>query len=484
MRFAFRADASSAIGSGHVVRCAALADELKLRGEQTVFFCREAPGHLCDWLEAKGHEVRRLPDAEASPAQEIEQMQAALGGERFDWLMVDHYSLDADWERAVAPAFGARCAIDDIGRRHDCEVLLDQNVLDDDNAYRDRTPHGCRRLLGPRYALLRAGFAAARGIRRYSGRMEHVLIGFGGADPGGETAKAIEGFIAGTPEGIQASVVLGKSNPHRDALMQHYARHPRLQLIEYCEDMPGLMASCDLAIGAGGISTWERACLGLPSIVTAIAENQRLIAESVARRGGQVYLGTRPTTADYADALRLLSSNAWLRESCARIAARLCDGRGCGRVAAALLPLALDLRHARLDDAKNLLAWRNAEINRLPSFDPTPIALDRHLAWLQATLADPRRVLLIGADRDAAVGVLRYDINDTEAEVSIYLVPGCHGQGRGEQLLRAGTHWLRLNRPGVARLKARIKADNRRSQSVFCAAGYVREAAEFVLNVN
>jgi RimJ/RimL family protein N-acetyltransferase len=314
--------------------------------------------------------------------------------------------------------------------------------------------------------------------------MEHVLIGFGGADPGGETAKAIEGFIAGTPEGIQASVVLGKSNPHRDALMQHYARHPRLQLIEYCEDMPGLMASCDLAIGAGGISTWERACLGLPSIVTAIAENQRLIAESVARRGGQVYLGTRPTTADYADALRLLSSNAWLRESCARIAARLCDGRGCGRVAAALLPLALDLRHARLDDAKNLLAWRNAEINRLPSFDPTPIALDRHLAWLQATLADPRRVLLIGADRDAAVGVLRYDINDTEAEVSIYLVPGCHGQGRGEQLLRAGTHWLRLNRPGVARLKARIKADNRRSQSVFCAAGYVREAAEFVLNVN
>lgn len=482
MKFAIRADASNTIGTGHVVRCATLGDELKLRGARVVFFCREAPGHMCGWLEDKGYEVRRLPGPASSRPLEIEHMHAALGAERFDWLVVDHYGLDATWERAIGPWVGARFVIDDIGRAHDCELLLDQNVLDNGSAYEDRIPPHGRRLLGPRYALLRPAFRAAReDLPRNLSRAEHVLISFGGADPGGETEKAIQGFLAGATETMRATVLLGKSNPHRDALTQRYGQEPRLCLLDYCDDMPGLMASCDLAIGAGGISTWERACLGLPSIVTAIAENQRLIAETIARRGGQLYLGTRPSTADYANALRLLSTNAWLRESCAGTASGLCDGRGCGRVASVLLPVAPELRPARMDDAENLLAWRNAEVNRLPSFDPTPIAMDVHRAWLAATVNNPRRVLLIAEENGDPVGVLRYDLADTEAQVSIYLVPGYHGQGRGKRLLRAGSRWLRDNRPGIARIHASIKADNLRSQSAFIAAGYVAESVEYVL---
>lgn len=484
MEFAFRADASSTIGTGHVVRCATLADELKARGARTVFFSREASGHLCDWLEEKGHEVRRLRGQASGAAEEIEDMQRALGREHFDWLVADHYGLDAAWERAMAPWADARFVIDDIGRFHECELLLDQNVLDDENAYKERVPARCRRLLGPRYALLRPAFPAAREQpERFSRTARRVLIAFGGADPGGETAKAIEGFLAGTSDLMQATVIMGKSNPHREALTQRYGHLARLRLIDHSDDMAGLMTSCDLAMGAGGASTWERACLGLPSIVTAIAENQRHIAEAIACRGGQIYLGTRPSIDDYAHALRLLSENSWLRESCGRIAGKLTDGHGCRRVAAALWTAPLTLRQARMEDAESLLSWRNADINRLPSFDPTPISLDCHLAWLQTIIENPRRVLLIGEDRGVPVGVLRYDIGDTEADVSIYLVPGHHGRGLGEQLLSAGTNWLKENKPAIARVRARIKADNLRSQAAFRTAGYVSESINFALTL-
>jgi UDP-2,4-diacetamido-2,4,6-trideoxy-beta-L-altropyranose hydrolase len=485
MKFAFRTDASSTIGTGHVMRCATLADELKARGARTVFFSQETPGHLCDWLEGKGHEVRRLSGQVPGTEQEIEEMQTAIGREHFDWLVVDHYGLDAAWERALAPCANARFAIDDIGRPHDCELLLDQNVLDDEDAYKAQVPSRCHRLLGPRFALLRPDFLAARGmLQRSWNQTEHVLISFGGADPSDETAKAIEGFLAGTPETVKATIVLGSANPNRDTIAQRFGQHSRLRLLDYCDDMPKLMASCDLAIGAGGISTWERACLGLPSIVTAIAENQRPIAETLALRGGQIYLGTHPSREDYAGAMRFVSNNSWLRESCANTSSQLVDGRGCGRVGTALWPNPLDLRPARTEDAGNMLTWRNADINRLPSFDSTPITLDQHLAWLKAALENPRQALLIAEKHGNPVGVLRYDCTNKEAEVSIYLVPGCHGKGWGEQLLRAGTLWLHQNKPEITCVRAHIKADNLRSQSVFHAAGYISNSVEFALTLS
>jgi RimJ/RimL family protein N-acetyltransferase len=131
-----------------------------------------------------------------------------------------------------------------------------------------------------------------------------------------------------------------------------------------------------------------------------------------------------------------------------------------------------------------MLAWRNADLNRLPSFDTTPITMDHHLAWLKAALDNPRQTLMIAEDHGSPVGVLRYDCTDKEAEVSIYLVPGCHGKGWGTQLLRAGTHWLQNSRPEITCIRAHIKSDNLRSQSVFHTAGYVSKSAEFTLTLS
>lgn len=484
MKIAFRTDASSDIGTGHVVRCATLAAALRKQGAKAVFISREEAGHLCDWLEQRGHEVRRIVSSPANQQEDADRTLNALDGEYFDWLVVDHYGLGREWEHLMRPSFGRRFVIDDIGRPHDCELLLDQNILDDDEAYLNQVPTTCRRLIGPRYALLRPEFALMRGMgSEPTSPVRHVLINFGGADPEDETTKAIEGFLLASPPLVRATVILGRSNPHRKALTLKYQGNPRLSILDYCDDMAELMASCDLAIGAGGISAWERACLGLPAIVTAIASNQYPIAKKFALHGGQIFMGSCPTQIEYADTLKMLSANRWLRESCSRIGRQFVDGRGCQRVAAILLPGSLSLRPAQLSDADNLLEWRNADINRLASFDPAPIPRERHQAWLCSILDNPQRALLIGEEQGIPVGVLRYDFTDSSTEVSIYLVPGFHGHGQGEQLLRAGTRWLQENRTKTLNVRARIKADNGRSQAAFRAAGYVPESTDFVLTL-
>lgn len=331
MKFAFRADASSTIGTGHVVRCATLADELQLRGARVVFFCREAPGHMCGWLEDKGYEVRRLPGPASSPPQEIRHMHAALGAERFDWLVVDHYGLDATWERAMAPLGGARFVIDDIFRVHDCEALLDQNVLDESTAYSDLVPKHCRQLVGPRYGLLRPEFAIARQVRRHrAGTLDKILVSFGGTDPSNETAGAIEGFLRSSLIHAQATVVLGRGNTRRSDIRQQYVNSHRIRFIDHCDDMAVLMDWADIAIGAGGSTSWERCCMGLPTIAVEVAENQHTAVRALSLHGAILAIDNI-TVVD--NALNMLHKNADLLIQMSQQAENLVDGLGTLRVA-------------------------------------------------------------------------------------------------------------------------------------------------------
>ncbi|MEW5994995.1 MAG: UDP-2,4-diacetamido-2,4,6-trideoxy-beta-L-altropyranose hydrolase [Candidatus Zixiibacteriota bacterium] len=311
MNVAIRVDASCRIGTGHVMRCLTLAEMLRANGAAVSFICREHPGHLCDLIEQKGHYCHRLPCAKpgidtandeystwlaVSVEEDTRQTQAFLQRQQCDmaWLIVDHYVLDERWEKAMRPYAEHIMVIDDLAdRRHDCDLLLDQNLYEDlHTRYDGLLPENCQKLLGPQYALLRREFVTAREkMPQRNGTVNCILVFFGGADATNETIKALEAIrLLGRPD-IAVDVVVGSSNLHKGQIETAARNMPNVTLHHQAENMAELMVRADLAIGGGGTTTWERCYLGLPTITIIVAENQRETIEAVAARGAVWNMG-------------------------------------------------------------------------------------------------------------------------------------------------------------------------------------------------
>lgn len=492
MNVLIRSDASLDIGSGHVMRCLALADALRARGMHCRFVCRAHPGHLIDKIRQRGFEVHALPHRPkwrpteldsphaawlgADWRTDVEETKLGAGGTAPDWLIVDHYALDARWERAQRPHVAKIMVIDDLAdRAHDCDLLLDQNLQARPDRYQGLVPETCQLLLGPRFALLRPQFHEARKtLRPRDGQVRRILVAFGGVDAQGATLLALEAIARlGRPD-IAVDVVITTANPHRDEIEARCAELPNVRLQQDVEDMADPMAAADLAIGAGGSMSWERCCLGLPTIVMATADNQLAQSEDLVREGAQLYLG-RVADVDAARLARVLDEvlrqPAWLAHMAERGQA-LVDGRGCQRVVAHILASDLHLRRARMQDCEALYAWRNHPDVRTWSSDSNTIDWYSHERWFGAAIGDSQRDLLIAEYEGQPIGVLRYDVNGDTARVSVYLVPGITGRGWGTALLVAGERWLRSERPRVRTCEAEILGDNRTSLALFAGAGF------------
>ncbi|MEW6055168.1 MAG: UDP-2,4-diacetamido-2,4,6-trideoxy-beta-L-altropyranose hydrolase [Bdellovibrionota bacterium] len=299
MRVAIRTDASIQSGTGHFFRCLTLAQDLKLKGVDSVFVCRKLSQDLSRLLLEKGFPVLALKRSfeEEDWDLDLPEMQLEFGrsGKRLDWLIVDQYSLDRRWE-SQAREFAKRImVIDDLAnRKHDCDLLLDQNYYQDSaTRYLNLVPAHCVQLLGPEYALLRSEFRISRSkLRRRSGEVRRVLVFFGGSDPTGESLKAVEGierFSSNTD--MRFDLVVGALNPSREDLVARARKLPYLTVHTETRQMGKLMESADLSLGAGGTTTWERCRLGLPALVTIVAGNQRQVAEELSSFGAIQNLG-------------------------------------------------------------------------------------------------------------------------------------------------------------------------------------------------
>ena len=303
MRAVIRLDSSLQIGTGHLMRCLTLAEGLRERGADVEFACRRLEGSMAPLLESKSFEVREIPGND--PRGEIDHplpdwqadaaaMEHVVRDSGADWVGVDHYGLDANWERAMRPTGARVFVVDDLAnRRHACDLLLDQNYYRDaDTRYDGLVPAGAVMLLGPRYALLRPDFASyrARGRSR-AGDVRRILVFLGGTDPDNVTHKVVSALQRVPAADLQVHVVVGGTNPHRHDIQRLCAADARFSYECQARDMAALMAESDLAVGAGGATTWERCYLGLPAIVVATGENQVRTNEDIAALGVCRYLG-------------------------------------------------------------------------------------------------------------------------------------------------------------------------------------------------
>src|SRR5579883_3311653 len=381
MRVGIRVDASRAMSLGHLTRCLTLADALRERGAEIVFLSAPSTAAWRASVEGRGYEIRILAPGSASPLHHASHgppPPLSGGGEApsspaergrgtarsavegatahgdwlpwdwrtdaaatiaaidapLDWLIVDHYALEENWERALRAAAARIMAIDDLADRpHDCDLLLDQNAQDEaKDRYAGLVPPAARRLIGPRYALLRPQFAAARGRAR-DGSVKRILVFMSTTDPKGATLLALEALSAPRLAAIPVDVVIGSSSPHLEAIKARAAARGAATVHVDAVDMAALCATADLAVGTGGVAALERCCMGLPTVAMSIAANQKQGLSALAAASAIYHLGDYEdcSSESIAEAITILDRDPSKIQSMSSNATVLVDGRGAQR---------------------------------------------------------------------------------------------------------------------------------------------------------
>lgn len=355
MRIIFRVDASIEMGTGHVMRCLTLADALTQEGAECHFICREHLGHLNALITERGHIVYSLPYIEqhkqdqhskaeelahaswlgATQAEDFDACVPLLKSLQPDWLIVDHYAIDERWHQELRPYCQKIMVIDDLAdRQHACDLLLDQTFGRSSEDYLPLVPQDCQVLCGAQYALLRPEFAQWRDYslkRRAQGQLEHLLINLGGVDKDNITTEILQALAnTALPDNCRITVVMGATAPWVERVQQQAALMPWPTEVKVgVNNMAELMANSDLAIGAAGATSWERCCLGLPTIMVVLAENQKLIAHGLQTVGAALCIETQQVKGNGLVAhVSALNNSSGKIKAMSNSAAAVIDGKG------------------------------------------------------------------------------------------------------------------------------------------------------------
>lgn len=335
-----RCDGSPEIGTGHLIRCLALAHGLARAGFQVVFATKPYDDRLVRKIKREGYAIQLLPltyEPEQDARLSIGLAAVAL---RRPIFVLDSYELPATYHRAVMGAGLCLVLIDDLARGAvAADILVNQNISAGPEVYAKQELG--RVLLGPRYALLREEFRTLRRrVRPASRETRRVLVTLGGADPDGQTFKAVKAIgRLKEKEGIEAVVILGHAHPDPAGLQTCIAETGRpIRLLAERDDIGQWMLDADVAISGGGTTCLELACLGVPNLILILSEEQRGNAEGLDAAGVSFNLGqgSTATEAQITEALEALLANPSRRGAMTLAGRALVDGDGVSRVVSAI----------------------------------------------------------------------------------------------------------------------------------------------------
>ncbi len=474
----FRADASPGLGAGHVHRCLGLAAAYAKAGWKTALATDKDTASVVPSLAAGPHDWCPLESLEDGGAADL----AARFPDGCDLLAIDHYGIDSNAERGFRPWAQQILAFDDDSvRTHATDFLVDAGGTRRARQYRSRVGADCQLLLGPGYAPLRPGFWRMRMTRRSRSpgkKPERVFVGLGATDPKCAIPSVLSGLGRAGFKG-EADIVLSSASENRDAAEAAVADSAFPATLHIDHPAPErLMVEADFAIGAGGIGTWERCCLGLSGLLIISADNQAETAGLVEAAEASLILDGRtemdPAALD--KPLRQLVEDPALRQRMEANATMVCDGLGSQRIVMETDPpkardgAVVRLRPARPEDCNRVLDWQRAGNTRRYFRNPTVPEATTHRAWFADKLSDRSCVFNIIMHGDTPVGVVRLDGKDVvdDFDVSIFVAADWHQLG----LASAALALVRRLLPDV-RLHAQVLPENTPSQRLFLRAGYV-----------
>lgn len=452
MRVVIHADASPETGTGHVVRCLALASALRAGGADVALASDRLVASLAHSAAALGVEVVERRDAPR----------------RADWVIFDGYEIDAPARQRLAGDAVHRLVIDDLGGEIDADVVVNQNLY--------ASPAGPTRamsgelLAGPAYALLRPEFTDVTPSRDQPPVAGRILVTMGGSDPHDATSAVIRSL-----SGIQDAeirIIIGAAHPAPDRI-EGAATAAGFELEREASTLAPHLAWADVVVSGCGTTVLEATRLGRPVVGIVLADNQVAVAEALEREELGTIAGGHPNLDErrvrlLVDALR---NDVAARTRIAERGPQLVDGGGARRVARVLSGGPLRLRAASAADADLLLAWRNDPATRAASFDTAEIARLAHVAWLDERLHSDDDRLWIGVVGDQPAGVIRFALEDDTATASVTVAPEQRGRGLATRLVASGC--ARLAKDGAAsRVDAWIRPENVASMAAFRAAGF------------
>lgn len=495
MNIVIRADSSIHIGTGHTMRCLVLARELKRNQHHVSFAIRVQEGDSVSYIEDQGFIVHKLPSSKVNikPKNNVDysawlQVPWLLDATQFiekidkvDLVVTDHYALDYKWQKEVKNKLDCKIfAIDDLVRHHDANLILDQTLMRSSDEYKSCNANI---LTGCDFALLNPLFSHKREFTLENKALpdEHkLLISLGGIDKDNVTLAVLHALSQGLASKPKVTVLLSRKAPHYEQVKLFCSQNNGwIKHIDFVNDMAELMLTHSISIGAPGTTSWERACLGIPSIIIPLAENQLTISKNLVKAKAAILVQRQDIAKDLIKSyLELIKKWSDFRQNNLKI----CDGLGVNRVIENINNLLLGeknklaIRRASVEDIQQIYDWqchpntrKYALINQAPSWE-------EHQTWMKQKLESVEDYFYIiqSCDKDKSVGVIRLDrIKKAEYLVSIFVSPERYGQGIAKWALN---HIDNIHRSVT--LHATVFEDNIASQQLFISANYQHISAD------
>jgi UDP-2,4-diacetamido-2,4,6-trideoxy-beta-L-altropyranose hydrolase len=471
-----RADASVSAGTGHVMRCLALAHALKRDGKDVCFAVSECPDAILKKIRADSFSIIRLK-SKAGSIKDAEEVAKFAKEKKSFWVVSDGYQFSGKYQDAVRGAGLHLLFIDDYGhcKKYCADIILNQNLYAGAHFY-PKSDIFTRFLLGTQYALLRPEFFEYRHWKRkLPEKAAKILITLGGSDPDNTTLKILKA-VKGLDFDVKA--VVGSVNPHLRSVEREIKKSPNRQILKNVPNMPDLMAWADVVITGGGSTCWETCFMGLPNIIIYCGDNQKPIALSLDSAGAAINLGHNKDLEEkkIVSVLKRLANNREARKIMSEKSRLLIDGMGAERVVFAMnAPL---LRKAGKDDCRFVWELSNSREVRAASFSQNPITWETHREWYDRMMKDRNCFFLIAETPEGVkAGQVRFRINGKDVTISTSLAPEFRGRGYGNMLIAQGSESFFQN-SNVNTIHAYIKPENKGSVKSFVGAGYCQVALD------
>ncbi|MBN2299078.1 MAG: UDP-2,4-diacetamido-2,4,6-trideoxy-beta-L-altropyranose hydrolase [Deltaproteobacteria bacterium] len=484
----FRTDATARIGSGHLMRCLALAQSWYTSGEEVLFVISSDTSPFESRIIKEGFGVAYTEGISGSRQDALSTTQIAESVHA-RYVVIDGYCFLDDFHASIKQNRMHTLTIDDTGllKYYNTDIVLNQNIYATMDLYPNHNPD-TRFLLGLKYLLLRKEFLSRREQDVKPAQfVKNILVTVGGSDPENitlEIVKTIQPYIAGAGN-VSVTVVIGKQYPYFSTLQEICSNTPGITIIRDPADMASVIASCDIAISGAGTTAWELAFMKIPMILVINGENQRKIADTLQSISAAFVIGGKEEVPDnLCPLLERFVKSVEIRQNFSDNASRLIDGHGADRVIMAILRQPFRLRKVMPDDCAKILLWANDEIVRKNAFQGEKITPEQHAVWFRHKQESENCYQYIAVDAaEQDIGQIRFDLTGGDAFVDISIDSAWRGRGFGTGMLILGTERLFRTSPAEA-VHARVKADNPASIRTFENAGFTLIGSEDVCGCN
>ena len=492
----FRVDSSYEMGTGHIKRCLALAHELSARASKIIFVTRNLPGNISDEVCQKGYEVLFIDYKDVLSNRfdnfdvnlDVDATLKVISSINPDILIVDHYDINAEWEEQIRPHVSELVVIDDyLNRDHNCSYFFNQNYYPTGYFLDSKKTADKGVFVGTQYSLLGPEYSERRktSIECFTPSYDkkdilNCLVYFGGSDVPGLTLKFLKLIEQSNYLGVHFHIVIGVNNINADEIVNLTKSLSNISIYEHRRTLIDLISRCDFAIGAPGSTTWERMCLGVPSILISIAENQDSNLEHLEKAGCIISAGSiKDDISNIRAGLERILVDGVLAEIKQKNL-MLVDGNGAKRFAEIILPKSAKnyyLRELEFRDIYDCYKWINDPAVRNNSIKESNISWDEHKAWFLEKLIRHTSKIYILEVNSLPIGVIRFDPfeGDSNAVISLTIDTLFHGRGYGKKMLS-----MAIKKVNYSKLFAFVKKTNKASTSLFDSAGFiqVRSAAK------